>query len=102
MKIGNACVVTPLCVTLIETPPSVALRGNDSAGLWAGPRFSPNIVNTLPRAMGALGSPKGAKEAALYVPWVKRMGCWANRALAERTNKTTRIDSVYYFRRLLL
>ena len=67
-KIGKAWVVTPLCVTLSETPPSVAESGNDNVGLWAGPRFSPNTVKTLPRAIGALGRPKGASEAALTVP----------------------------------
>ena len=52
--------VVPLCVMLTETPPSVLKSGNDKAGLCAGPRFSPKTVNTLPRAMGALGSPGGA------------------------------------------
>src|SRR5580698_1035135 len=59
-KMGNAWVTTPFCVTLMETPASVEESGNDNDGLLAGPRFSPNVVKTLPRAMGAFGRPKGA------------------------------------------
>jgi len=42
-------------VTRAETPPSVVESGNASAGLFAGPRFVPKMLNMEPRAMEAPG-----------------------------------------------
>src|SRR5271157_5741212 len=93
---GKAWVTTPSWVTLRETPPSVEERGNDKPGLWAGPRFSPNAVKMPPRAMGPLGKPAGARDAALTAPRLVRMGCCAQTTPTQRSTPTMRIGAVYH------
>jgi hypothetical protein len=65
---GIAFTIVEPCVAVIETPPSVVERGNDRAGLEAGPSRRPYMVNVEPRAIAPPGKPLVSELAAFTTP----------------------------------
>src|SRR5262249_25967038 len=97
---GIIFTIVPPCVAVIDTPPSVVDKGNDSEGLIAGPSDFPKIEKIDPWAMAPPGSPGVSKLAALTTPRVKMKGVWAYKDAAHKGIRAAKMRKLKLLRML--